>query len=233
MEHCRNRHPNSHLGITPTIEEPMSDSLRDVEDISLKFSVDGDYKLNGEIDAAIRQKEIIETLTRMASSNGRNSSVSYHPGKRPALFVIAADCYDSHGDCTERLPAFMRNVMTATSSGLGRIGFVLLTGLGLQEILVKLRGQVNLEELDALVCNSGCEIYYPWRDLTSDSDYEAHIEYRWPGENVRLVVPRLARVEGGAEDDIVEDAGVCSSRCYSYRVQPGAKVIAVTKICEC
>ncbi|RVW74974.1 putative sucrose-phosphate synthase 4 [Vitis vinifera] len=205
--HCRNRHPNTHLGIIPSIEEPMSDSLRDLEDLSLKFSVDGDFKLNGELDAATRQKELIEALTRMASSNG-NSSVSYHSGRRQGLFVIAADCYDSNGDCTERLPAIIKNVMKSTSSGLNLIGFVLLTGLSLQEILEKLRCcQVNLEEIDALVCNSGSEIYYPWRDLIADLEYEAHVEYRWPGENVRSVVTRLARGEGGAEDDIVEYAG--------------------------
>ena len=108
--------------------------------------------------------------------------------------------------------------MKSTSSGLGQIGFVLLTGLSLQEILERLRCcQVNLEEIDALVCNSGSEIYYPWRD-------EAHVENRWPGESVRSVVTRLARGEGGAEDDIVEYAGVCSTRCYSYGVKPGAKV---------
>ena len=200
------------------------DSLRDLEDLSLKFSVDGDFKLNGELDAATRQKELIEALTRMASSNG-NSSVSYHSGRRQGLFVIAADCYDSNGDCTERLPAIIKNVMKSTSSGLNLIGFVLLTGLSLQEILEKLRCcQVNLEEIDALVCNSGIEIYYPWRDLIADLEYEAHVENRWPGESVRSVVTRLAQGEGGAEDDIVEYAGVCSTRCYSYGVKPGAKV---------
>ena len=202
----------------------MSDSLRGVEDLSLKVSVDGDFKLNGELDAATRQKKLIETLTRIASSNG-SSSVSYHPGRRQGLFVIAADCYDGNGDCTERLPAVVKNVMKSTSSGSGQIGFVLLTGLSLQEIIEKLtRYQVNLEEIDALVCNSGSEIYYPWKDLEADLEYEAHVEYRWPGENVRSIVMRLARGEGGAEDDIVEYTGLCSSRCYSYTVKPGAKV---------
>ena len=67
-------------------------------------------------------------------------------------------------------------------------------------------------------------MYYPWRDLAADADYETHIEYRWPGENVRSMVPRLARLEVGADDDIVEYAGSSGSRCYSYSVKPGAKV---------
>ncbi|KAK6795403.1 hypothetical protein RDI58_008856 [Solanum bulbocastanum] len=30
----------------PALEEPMSESLRDVEDLSLKFSIDMDFKAN-------------------------------------------------------------------------------------------------------------------------------------------------------------------------------------------
>ncbi|KAF2297251.1 hypothetical protein GH714_020029 [Hevea brasiliensis] len=56
VEHCRNRHPTSRLEITPIPEEPMSDSLKDVEDLSLRFSIEGDPKLNGELDAATRQR---------------------------------------------------------------------------------------------------------------------------------------------------------------------------------
>ena len=31
---------------------------------------------------------------------------------------------------------------------------------------------MNLKEFDTFVCNSGREIYYTWRDLVSDLDYE-------------------------------------------------------------
>ncbi|KAL6318072.1 hypothetical protein AAG906_035217 [Vitis piasezkii] len=148
------------------IDEPMSDSLRDLEDFSLKFYVDGDFKLNGK---------------PVGHAN------HYHSGRRQGLFVITTDFYDSNGDCTERLPIIIKNVMKSTSS-----------------------------EIDALVCNSGSEIYYPWRDLIADFEYEAHMEYQWPGENVRLVVTSLAREDEGAEDDIVEYAGVCSTKCHSY-----------------
>ncbi|GMY07956.1 hypothetical protein FCV25MIE_03195 [Fagus crenata] len=69
VEHCRNHHPTARrLAIMPIPEEPMSDSLKEVEDLSLRFSTEGDTKINGELDAATRQKELIEAITRMASS---------------------------------------------------------------------------------------------------------------------------------------------------------------------
>lgn len=224
LEHCRNRHPTTRLQIMPSAEEPMSESLRDVEDLSLKFSIDGEFKSNGELDAATRQKDLIETLTRMATSNGK-SSPSYRPGRRQGLYIIATDCYNSNGLCTETLPLIIKNVMKAAGSKAGETGFVLLTGLSFQETReVLTNSQINLEDFDALVCSSGSELYCPWRDLVVDGDYQGHIEYRWPGENVRSMVMRLAKVEDEAQDDVVEYMSVCSSRCYSYSIKPGAKV---------
>ncbi|OMO51515.1 Glycosyl transferase, family 1 [Corchorus capsularis] len=224
VEHCRNRHPTSRLEIMTIPEEPMSDSLRDV-DISLRFSIEGDIKLNGEMDAATRQKKLIEAITQMASSNS-NTSITYSPGRRQMLFVIAADCYDNNGEITETFQEIIKNVMKAAglSIGLGKVGFVLVTGSSLRETMQALSCcPVNIEDFDALICNSGSEMYYPWRDMVADMDYEAHMEYRWPGENVRSMAMRLARTEDGAEDDITEYLAACSSRCYSYSIKPGAK----------
>lgn len=211
----------------PIPEEPMSDSLKDVDDLSLRFSVDGEFKSNaGELDAATRQRELIEAITRKASSNS-NAAANYFPGRRQRLFVIATDCYDGNGDCTETFKVVITNVMKSASArlGVGRVGFVLLSGSSLQETVEALkRYQVNIEDFDALACRSGSEIYYPWRDLVLDTDYESHIEYRWPGENVRSMVTRLAMVEGAADDDIEEFTGRSSTRCYSYTVKSGAKV---------
>ncbi|GMY07999.1 sucrose-phosphate synthase 4 [Fagus crenata] len=226
VDHCRNRHPTARrLAIMPIPEEPMSDSLKEVEDLSLRFSIERDTKINGELDAATRQKELIEAITRMASSKG-NPSANYCPGRRQWLFVIATDCYNSAGECIETFQATIKNVVKAASLGLGlgRIGFVLSTSLNLQETIEALKCcQVKIEDFDTLVCRSGSEMYYPWRDMVADVDYEAHVEYRWPNVNVRSMVTRLARIEGETEDDIMEYVGAGSSRCYCYSVRPGAK----------
>ena len=97
----------------PTIEKPMSDSLWDVEDLPLKFFLDGDFKINRELDEATRQRKLIETLTHMAFSNS-NYSARHNPNKRQRLYVIY--WYDSNGDSIERLPTIIKNVMKAISS---------------------------------------------------------------------------------------------------------------------
>ncbi|XP_065881439.1 sucrose-phosphate synthase 4 [Euphorbia lathyris] len=232
VENSRNRHRTTRLEITPIPEEPMSDSLKDVEDLSLRFSIDGDIKLNSELDAATRQKKLIEAITQVAPSY-RNVTVTYSPGRRQMLFVIAVDCYDCNGKSTENLQEIIKNVMKAAGLrlGLGRIGFVLLTGSTLQETTEALKYcQVNIEDFDAIICNSGSAMYYPWRDMVADMDYETHVEYRWPGENIRSIVPRIAKEENGAEDDVLECVQACSSRCYSYNIKPEAKIRKVDDI---
>lgn len=229
VEHCRNRHPTTHLEIMKIPEEPISDSLKDVDDISLRFSTEGDIKLNGELDAGTRQRKLIEAITQMASPKG-SPSVHYSPGKREMLFVIAADCYDGSGNSKQNLDEIIKNVMKAAdlTLGLGKIGLVLATGSSLPEAVeITRKNQMNLENFDAIVCNSGSEIYYPWRDMVVDGNYEAHVEYRWPGENVRSMILRLVCTEPAAEDDIIEYASACSARCYAFSLKPGAKTRSV------
>jgi len=226
VEHSRNRRSTSLLEITPIAEEPISDSLKDVEDISLRFSTEGDSKLNGETDPATRQKKIIEAITCRVPSPG-NSNSSYFPGRRQSLVVVAADCYDNDGNLAKAFQTIILNVMKVLQPGIraGRIGVVLLTGLSLQETIEALNSsQVNIEELDAVVCNSGSEMYFPWKDLLTDADYEAHVEYAWPGENIGSTIPRLARIDEEEENEIVEYASACSSRCLSYSLKPEAMV---------
>lgn len=228
VEHGRNRRSTSLLEITPIAEEPTSDSLKDVEDISFRFSTEGDSKLNGETDPAARQKQIIETIMSRVSSTG-NSNNSYFPGRRQSLVVVAADCYDNDGNLAKAFQTIILNVMKVVRPG--RIGVVLLTGLSLQETIEALNScQVNIEEFDALVCNSGSEMYYPWKDLMADADYEAHVEYAWPGENISSTIPRLARIDDEEENDIVEYASACSSRCLSYSLKHEAKTRKIDEL---
>lgn len=222
LEHCRNRHPTTRLKIIPNKEEPMSESLKDVEDLSLRFSIDGDFKSNGELDPVTRQKELIETFSKMSTST-RKSNTSYSPGRRQALYIIATDSYDTNGDTTETLSTIIKNVIEIADANPGEIGLILSTGLSLQETKEVLqRCQVNVENFDALVCNSGSELYYPWRDMTVDKDYVNHTEYRWPEENVRTTIMRVARLENEDEDNL-EQIKTSSSRCYTYIIKPGAK----------
>uniref|UniRef100_A0A1J3JZB5 Sucrose-phosphate synthase n=1 Tax=Noccaea caerulescens TaxID=107243 RepID=A0A1J3JZB5_NOCCA len=225
VEHCRNRHPTSSLDIMKVPEEPISDSLGDVDDISLRFSMDGDFKLNGELDASTRQRKLVEAISQMNSTKA-SSSVLYSPGRRQMLFVITVDSYDDNGGIKANLEDIIKNVMKAAglTSDKGKIGFVLATGSSVQEVVeITKKYLINLEDFDAIVCNSGSEIYYPWRDMVVDADYEAHVEYKWPGESIRSVILRLACAEPATEDDITEYTSACSTRCYAISVKQGVE----------
>ncbi|KAG7557288.1 Sucrose synthase [Arabidopsis suecica] len=225
VEHCRNRHPTSSLDIMKVPEELTSDSLMDVDDISLRFSTEGDFTLNGELDAGTRQRKLVDAISQMNSMKGR-PSVIYSPGRRQMLFVVAVDSYDDNGNIKANLDDIIKNVMKAAdlTSGKGKIGFVLASGSSLQEVVeITQKNLINLEDFDAIVCNSGSEIYYPWRDMMVDADYETHVEYKWPGESIRSVILRLACTEPATEDDITEYASACSTRCYAISVKQGVK----------
>lgn len=80
----------------------------------------------------------------------------------------------------QTLSAIVKNLMQVAGSRSSQIGLVFLTGLSLQETKYALNScPTNLQDFDALICNSGGEIYYSCRDLGLDDEYEAHIEYRW------------------------------------------------------
>ncbi|XXG86989.1 hypothetical protein AAC387_Pa11g1786 [Persea americana] len=224
VDHCRSRHPTSLLDIAPHAEEPLSDSLRDVEDLSIRVSVDSDLKINGDLDSIARQKAVVEALTRRRLRPEQPIAPDYSPGRRRRLFAIAADCYGADGGFSVGgLSSVVRGVMEA--GGSAQTGFVFLTGSTLAEAIEALRScHVSIENFDAVVCGSGSEMYYPWRDLVADGDYGAHVEYRWPGENVKSIMPRLAKMDGGDEDDAAEEKQACNSLCNAYAVKAGAKV---------
>ncbi|KAF5187729.1 Sucrose-phosphate synthase [Thalictrum thalictroides] len=230
IEHCRDRHSTPRLEIVhQNIEEPMSDSLRDVEDLSLRFSIDGDFKVNGELDPASRQKELIDTLIRRQQSTTSSNVAfkSYGPGKRLRLFVVAVDCYHANGVVSnDSLSMIIKTVLAAASDPAGKTGFLISTGSTLAETMEALRScQLDPSDFDALICSSGSELYYPWRDLVADVDYSSHVEYRWPGDNVRSTIMRLARLDDEADDGVAEYVYACGSHCYAYMVKPGAKAL--------
>ncbi|EPS69380.1 hypothetical protein M569_05390, partial [Genlisea aurea] len=219
IEHCRNNYPTTTQysdrhrqldDVTTCPEEPpTSESLE--EDIELKFSIDVDV-MTGELDAVTRQQKIVEILSRKSPSAGEKSKggSSYSPGRRKWLCVIAVDGH-------ETLPAIIEKIARAAAAAAGgsnstRIGFVLMTGLNLQETKDVLSdSQLKAEDFDALVCCSGSEIHYPWRDVEMDEDYESHIQFRWPGENVKSIITRLA--------ETTIELSHCRPRCYSYLIR--------------
>ncbi|KAG6523653.1 hypothetical protein ZIOFF_013518 [Zingiber officinale] len=231
VEHCRGLgQPSAHcFDLPPPTPEPMSDSLRDLgDDLSLRFSLDdatGELASTAILDDIRRRHE-----TPHASSAKDHAPAG--PGRRRHVVVIAADCYDEDGrPGVSDLRRLLQVAMAAVSDA-GRVAYVLATGSTVEETMEALRC-CNVDPaatFDALVCGSGSELYYPSRDAPEDADYDSHVEYRWPAENVRSTVLQLARLDGAKEDDLAVDEAACRPRCHAFSVKSGDKVRKIDAI---
>lgn len=183
------RHPQWQTD-TPTDEfrgeESFNDSLRDVQDMSLRLSVDGDKSsFNGSLDYAASstdrevQEQVRRVLSRMQNKDqseegngdqGRKlleGAMSKYPvlRRRRRLIVIAVDCYENDGNPGTRMAQTIQDVIKAVRSDpqTARVsGFALSTAMPMSETVRFLtKSTIQVNEFDALICSSGSEVYYP------------------------------------------------------------------------
>lgn len=57
-----------------------------------------------------------------------------------------------------------------------------------------------------------------------NADHEAHVGNKWPDENIRSVIPRLACTAPATEYDITEYTSAFSTTCYADSVKQGIDV---------
>lgn len=162
--------------------------------------------------------------------------------KRKSIYVIAVDAYGKHGEPLTDGASLMKEIIKAVrGDGGGRAsGFILSTALSADETMSFLaRNGIRLLEFDAFVCSSGSELYYPTcgndngkdtEQLSVDSDYELHIDYRWGEEGLRKTMNKLINLSGesGKKIALEEDqqAGT-SSHCLKYSVKDTSNVPTV------
>lgn len=167
-------------------EESFNDSLRDVQDMSLRLSVDGEKSsFNGSLDysASSADREVQEQVRRVLSKmqnkdqsdegigeQGRKvleGALSKYPvlRRRRRLVVIAVDCYDNDGNPDTPMVQMIQDVIKAVRSDpqTARVsGFALSTAMPMSETVRFLaKGKIQVNEFDALICSSGSEVYYP------------------------------------------------------------------------
>lgn len=244
VEYCRSRHPATRL-ISPRIqEEPMSESLKGIEDLSIGFSIDvATAAIASSFDHSdvITAATLLDALQRNHSErvmNGIKPLVSYSPGGRKRLLVIAADCYHGDGNfATDELNTLIKGVAAISEKFGGEFGLVFATGSTMTETVEALKVcGMSATDFDALICNSGGELYLPWKshDVVAEEDYATHVKYRWPKEHVKLSAQKLASSEDAVEKEdgltVVEEA--CGGNSYVYRLKPGEKVIRSQSILQ-
>ncbi|XP_024960670.1 probable sucrose-phosphate synthase 1 [Cynara cardunculus var. scolymus] len=220
-----------------------SDSLRDMQDISLnlKFSMDGD---RGNVDNPEDRNSKLENAVSSYSKGvgkGTQRSVSgekHEQLKFPALrrrthiFVIAIDA-DDIGGLFENVRKILEAVDKERSEG--SIGFILATSLQMAEIHSFLVSKgVNPSDFDAFICNSGADLYYSSshsedNPFVFDLYYHSHIEYRWGGEGLRKTLVKWASsiidkkaANKNEEHVVTEDEEITTNYCYAFNIhKPG------------
>ncbi|KAL0452015.1 UNVERIFIED_CONTAM: putative sucrose-phosphate synthase 2 [Sesamum latifolium] len=222
---CRMRHPQWKTD-TPADElaadESLNDSLKDVLDMSLRLSIDGERtSLNEALDVAGAgnnsdvQDQVKRVMSKMkrSESGARDSdsdkkstdTPSKYPmlRKRRKLIVIALDCYDDKGVPEKKMIQFIQEISKAIRSDqqiARHSGFALSTAMPMPELTEFLKsGNIKVNDFDALICTSGSEVYYPGEDgkLCPDPDYASHIDYRWGLDGLKKTIWKLMNTEGG------------------------------------
>ncbi|WCJ33170.1 Sucrose-phosphate synthase [Euphorbia peplus] len=227
---CRMRHPQWQTD-TPgddmgSEQSSLNDSLKDVQDMSLRLSIDGDRSsLNGDYSAATTdnpqlQDQVNQVLSRMKkpeaspknSEGGKpETGASKYPmlRRRRRLIVIAVDCYGSDGAPEKKMIQIVQDVIKAVRSDslFAKVsGLAISTAMPLSETVEFLTsGRIHVNEFDALICSSGSELYYPGTytegngKLLPDPDYATHIEYRWGSEGLESTIWKLMNANESGE----------------------------------
>ncbi|KDP39346.1 hypothetical protein JCGZ_01103 [Jatropha curcas] len=229
---CRMRHPQWQTD-TPgddgaAEESSLNDSLKDVQDMSLRLSIDGDKSsLNESLDCSAAaagdpelQDQVKQVLSRIKKPESgpkvaEGGKIETTPSKYPMLrrrrrlIVIALDCYGTEGAPEKKMIQIVQDVIKAVRSDslFARVsGLALSTAMPISEtveFLTSARIQVN--DFDALICSSGSEVYYPGAyteengKLLPDPDYASHIDYRWGGEGLKRTIWKLMNMTEGGE----------------------------------
>lgn len=160
--------------------------------------------------------------------------------KRKSIYVISVDAYEKDGQLRSDFASIVKEIFEAVK-GEGSVrtcGFILSTALSAEETLSFLNGNgIKLLEFDALVCSSGSELFYPMggsdngkdvEQLSADSDYETHIDYRWGEDGLRKTMHKFinSSSESGKKMALEEDQSG-SSHCLKYSVKDASNVPTV------
>jgi sucrose-phosphate synthase len=234
--------------------ESPSDSLRDIQDISLnlKFSLDGEKNdikgIGNSFDPDDRKSRLENAVLTWSKSTPKSTpksgQVSENSGKFPALrrrkhiFVISVD-----GEEVSGLFESIKKIFEAVKKEKieGSIGFILATSFTMTEVRNFLDEQgVNPTDFDAFICNSGGDLYYSSihsedNPFVVDLYYHSHIEYRWGGEGLRKTLVRWTSsvVDKNSESNksvIAEDEKISTDYCYAFKVSKPSVVPPVKEL---
>ncbi|KAB2077548.1 hypothetical protein ES319_A06G107500v1 [Gossypium barbadense] len=256
---CKPRQPQwqrSNVGFENPEQNSPGDSLRDIQDLSLnlKLSLDGEKSegtgtFDNSLDSIDRKSNLENAFLKL--SNGiiggtekaslmekaeQNVSGSRFPVLRSKkyIFVIAVDC-----DSVSDIPKIIKTIMDVAGKE-NSIGLILSSSLSICEVhSLLISGSISPLDFDALICNSGGDLYYPSTSsedgtglpFSVDLDYQSHIEYRWGGEGLRKTLVRWATSVNEKKGQIVsEDESRSTVHCYTFDVKEPESIPPVKEL---
>lgn len=226
------------------------DSLRDIHDISLNIDSLVDLG-SGILDKGMESIPKSTDWKSLASDNladCKNSVVSneYKEKKEQAtsqtlrrrkfIFVITVDC-----EPPEELVKIIKLITeVGKMENRSSVGFILSTSLNIFEIKSLLTlGGLSPYDFDAFICNSGADLYYPCAScedksfcppFMEDNDYHPHIDYRWPGVDLRKALIRwigsLCSKKGERDGPVITEYDSRSGHCYAFKNKEPELVIS-------
>ncbi|CAI9762800.1 unnamed protein product [Fraxinus pennsylvanica] len=249
---CRMRHPQWQTDSSTddlAAEESLNDSLKDVQDMSLRLSIDGERtSLNESLEVAAvgdnpdvqdRVKLVMSKMKRQEKGT-KDSKVDGMPPtdnilskypmlrRRHKLIVIAIDCYDINGAPEKKMIHIIQNLFKAIKLDVHNArltGFAVSTAMPISELIeFLLSGNIKVSDFDALICSSGSEVYYPEDSGKPflDPDHASHIDYRWGSDGLKKTIWKLMNTPVGYAKSgavIEEDAKSSNSHCLSYLIK--------------
>ncbi|KAL0672536.1 hypothetical protein Bca4012_000516 [Brassica carinata] len=240
---CKQRSPKwQRVEFQNSDSDSPSDSLRDIHDISLnlKLSLDGekssvDTNLDAEDTTTAERKAKLEkavsTLSQKKISTEKIDSKMPTLKRRKHIFVISVDC-----SANSDLISVVKTVMDVAGDS---TGFILSTSMTVSEThTTLLSGGLKPQDFDAVICNSGSELYFTASassedktvlPYTHDPDYHSHIEFRWGGENLRKTLTRwISSVEAKKKlkqgEILCGDEASSTNYCLSFKVKDPASI---------
>ncbi|XP_076902220.1 putative sucrose-phosphate synthase 1 [Bidens hawaiensis] len=228
-----------HIGSSEKVQlqaeapESPSDSLRDMQDISLNLDgVDSEDK-KSKLESVVlsySKGNIVKTVSGEKSDQAKFPALR----RRNHIFVIAIDT-DNIKNLFENIKKVFEAVENEKKDG--SVGFILATSLQMAEIhSFMVSNGLNRSDFDTFICNSSADLYYTSshsvdNPLVFDLYYHSHIEYRWGGEGLRTTLVRWAssvidkKAQNKNEEHVVtEDAAVSTNYCYAFNVRNPALV---------
>ncbi|KAE8668085.1 putative sucrose-phosphate synthase 1 [Hibiscus syriacus] len=227
----------------------LNDSLKDVIDMSLRLSVDGDKaSLTGSLDPVALSSgdpELQDQVKRVLSKINKpeinlketegvklENVASKYPilRRRRRLVVLTLDCYDSKGFPDKKIIQIIQDIFKAIRLDTQIVkftGFSISTAMPVSETVEFLKSaKIQVNDFDALICGSGSEVYYPGtytaedRKLFADPDYASHVAFHWGYEGLKKTICKLMNPEGERNSPCVEeDVKSSNAHCVSYFVK--------------